>query len=303
MRKLILITNTPLMQVESAVTTFLEQYKERKGSELSYEVVYGRSDYPPRLHRKDIVVCLGHDSLKCNMDIIKQEAVVVLLGDPMNLACIIGSGIERFDFKPKEDAIGIYLLTRPEAELATSIRKGYFSDGYVVATALDHIPNTLVPKALGNIKDTTTFAKEFMSLNYSVRNEIDRDRIRRTLFKWVMTTDPVEVLQEALINITGKNSAPVRNLCDTFRPEVEKYRASATAIRSALTSVFRLVVAGKNNIPFEKIAENNRVSAYDLRYSSYLFRKDTLLLADVMSSSVHYSNSKSRTQGDENANV
>jgi hypothetical protein len=221
----------------------------------------------------------------------------------MTLGCIKGENVVRFDFRVKKDGIGIYLETKSVDDLMNEIRKAYFADtpAGVTTRVLDHIPNTLVPNVLGSIKETTTFAKEFASLNYSVRNELDRDRIRRALFTWILSKESTQSLHDRLQKIVGKNTAAIRNLVETFDPESDRYKHTATNIRKALTESLSLVKLNKNNIPFEKIAAKFFVSPYDLKYAAHLFKKDPLLIADLRSTDVHYNNKKFRSTGAQTA--
>lgn len=304
MRRLILVAGMSLPHVESAVAKFAATLAEKTGKTADYELLFGRVDYPPRLHHRTIAVMLGVDAFRTNASFLGQGVIGILLDNPMTLGCItVGENVKRLDFRPKPDGTGIYFQNgdpeKLQDKLVDQIRKGYVYKGpeRVTLKCLDRIPNTLVPMQLGTVSETTTFAKEFAALNYSVRNELDRDRIRRALFAWVRSTESTASLSEKLTTILGKQSKRVQNLVDTFDPGSEKYSATARNIRQALTASLNMADAGKNSIPFDKIADKYGVSAYDLRYATFLFKKDPLLISDTKSSDVHYNNSKFRTTG------
>jgi hypothetical protein len=299
MRKLFLIANMTLPAVELAVGLFISKLKERTEQEANYEVLFGRADYPPRIHHRSILIFLGTESYKTNLEYINPSAIGIILDNGMTLGCISGENVKRFDFKVRKDVSSIRLRHREPIDLMLRVKNAFFDDKStgVHPNCLARIPNTLVPNVLSSIKETTKFAKEFAALNYSVRNELDRDRIRREVFKWVMSKETPAQLHESLQRVIGKNTAPVRNLVETFDPDSERYAAHALNIRQALSVALNYVKAGKNNVPYEGIADKFKVSPYDLKYAGYLFKKDPLLIADLQSKDVHYNNSKFRSTG------
>lgn len=297
MKKLILVTNTILPDVELGVSLFLEKLKEKTGKEESYEMLYGRTDYPPRLMNRKVVIMLTPETFKVNFDYINPSAIGIILGDPLTLGCIKDKQVIKFDFRSKEDGNGFYLERKKPEDFIPLLKEAYFEKdvSQITTKVLEMIPNTLIPKILGSIKETTKFAQEFASLNYSVRNELDRDKIRRTLFKWIISNQSVSELETLLVAIVGKKKVTIERLLRTF--DTNSKNKISPDIRKALSIVLRMTTEKVGNIPIAKIAEKYYVSEYDLRYVQSLARKDQLLLSDISSTLVHKNNARFRETG------
>ncbi len=297
MKKLFLIANTDLPTVELAVTKALKKIEppHPEFDRLSrYSIVYGRVSEPGKLMHCEVVIFLGPPALRNNQDFIGPEAVGIMLGDPLNLGCVTGAGVEPLDYTAKDDGLGFFLHRLTVKDIGVKLLKAMQAKPdpaqSVGIECLD-----MVPTIINSAKSNTTFVDAFAKITYSVRDDLVRNKLKAALLVWIRGKEPVSVLEEQFKKLMGKTSSKVQFLVDLF----DESNLRGQQVRSAVRSVLNAVIAAEGkknaNINYDKIADTYKVSAYDLRYIANMHRNaDKLLITNMESSLVHLANMRAR---------
>ena len=291
MKSLLLIAATSLTDVEAAVLNVTEKIKAEKKNAPSVRLLFGRSADLGKVSTADIVIMLGVNTFQVCQDLIRHDAVGILLGDPMNLGCIVGRGVKKVDFKPRIDGYGYFLNRASVADLSRLFLKE------VKAKKDDSIEVTIksldfIPTLLRSVSDSVSFVQDLAAFWYSLRSEQQRDKFKHTFIKWVITNDSPDVFITKAMNVAGMKKATPRleSLADVFRGgQGENTRSAIKSVLAHLTKEAKTKDGKKKPIviDFERIAALYHVSAYDLRYIASLARKKPFLLEDMTVAEAH----------------
>lgn len=297
MKKLFLVASTPLDQVEIAISKLNKKLEKEKKKLLSSMMVWGRADETSAhmLYHSNIVLFLGPNAYKANADNINPDAIGIMFGDPMNLNCIKGDGVELLDFTPREDGFKFYLNQKSPMQIAKKIYKATkapMPQRSISVEVLDFLPTII-----NGVMDTVSFVQYFSAINYSIRNEVIRDKIQTVFLAWIKSNGSTEDLRTQIMAVSGikKNNRMMQAIIDVFEAKPR--------IKNALNTVYTLIEEKKPNPNLEKIALNAKISTYDLKYMAALMRKKTLLIQEENSENVHKARAKERFSDNSEADV
>jgi hypothetical protein len=297
MKKLFLVANTDLPIVETAVEKALNKTKTKLAEfeRLSrYTIVQGRVADAGKIMHCEVVIFLGPPALRNNQEFIGPDTVGIMLGDPLNLGCVTGSGVEPLDYTAKDDGLGFFLHTLTVKDIGVKILKALKEPTDPALTVgiecLD-----MVPTIINSAKSNTTFVDTFAKITYSVRDELVRNKLKAALLVWFRSKESVSVLEDQFIKLMGKSNSKVKFLTEMFADDNDRGKQVRAAVRSVLSAVIAAEGKKNANINYEKIADNYKLSAYDLRYIANMYRNsDKLLIENTESSLVHLANMRAR---------
>ena len=286
MRKAFLIASTPLQTIEMALEKVAKRCK-KFGKVIRYDILLGKSFQFSKTYRADFVILLGPNAFKINQDVINQKAIGLIMGDPMNLDCVVsGEDVIPLDFTAKKDGHGYYLRQLDVGKVAKLLYKAYISKK---STHVDVKGFDAIPTIIGAIQDRTSFVEDLAALTYTIRNKLDREKFKRVFVTWVTTDDSVDDLKKALVGCasikeTSKRITAIMNIFDG---------AKGINIRNAIKTTLK-ATRKSSAFDYEGIAKKHGISAFDLRYIANLARKDPIIIDDMDTAIIHYKIAKSR---------
>lgn len=280
MKKLFLVAATSYDKLEQAIMRSIALIERNTGKQETMVLEYGRADDSRHLaiRQAKFVVFLGVSALKLNQDLTDNNAIGFVIGDPMNLGCIQGRGVEILDFRPKPNGIAYYLDKHPVKALVKRIIKVYRDEtlkpGSVTIESLDYVPTILAA-----ISDNVSFVQELVAVSYSIRNELDKSRFKSAFVQWIAGPHPPEKMREELLEIAGlKRSKRLDALVELFN--------SQPAIRKALRTMIG-AMKEKRPISIDKLAAGCNINASDFRYIQEMIRRNTLVVSMDNSEKIH----------------
>lgn len=306
MKHLMMVAATPLTTVEAGINMLNRRLVRLGEPELRVTILClgrARPTIQHSLYISELVIFLGANSYRANQDFINIKSIGVLLDDAMTMACITGPGVSRADWEPKGNGMG-YLLRELDAKgvakLLWRAHRAKYVDGTVNVSQLDYIPTIL-----NAVNDTVSFVGDLAALNYSIRDEIYRNRLRAAFLTWVRGPGGPKQLVEGIVSATAGRDSKGRpagispgnsrlQILQQFFVDNPKVKKVLQNIASALDN--------KKPVPFDKLASSVGISAYDLRYISKMMQKNPPLVEMANSESVHRERNSGRfavADGDE----
>lgn len=292
MKRLLLVANTGLDDLELAISKAGKKLK-KKGLSLDWELLFSRSTHA-KVRGKNLLVMLGPSTYVACQDIVDNEVVGIIMGDPMNLNCIQGDNVKRVDFEPRGDGFG-FLYTKPTlgdiSQMIIKAVRAKVDDKPVTVEALRFIPGII-----NGATDTVTFVADFASLSYSIKSELGRNKIKRAFISWIDSEMTVEQLGPILMNACGmkKRSPRIEN--------IQKTLTDHPNIRRGLKAILA-GIRDKKPVNLDKLAATHKVSAYDYSYMSSLMKKDNFIIAEDTSENVHRRRAKARFVEDDDSDA